>query len=183
MPVASSRSAIPPTIYERPATRFVAEFIGRMNLFSGQVTSARSVRTARGLEIGAPVPDEFATGAAVHVAVRPERARLLRDKPADGLALRGTLRQVLYLGATREFHVDLDGGERGIVEMPNDGTAPRVRDRRRRVARSAVRELPRAAAPRAISASDQTSAACGRKTARSAMIGTSPSSVVRCMCR
>jgi hypothetical protein len=30
---------------------------------------------------------------------------------------------VLYLGSTREFHLDLDGGERGIVEMPNDGSA------------------------------------------------------------
>jgi spermidine/putrescine ABC transporter ATP-binding subunit len=114
----------PSDIYERPATRFVAEFIGRMNLFSGQVTSTRVVRTAKGLEIAAPVPSEIATGAAVHVAVRPERTQLLRDRPADGLALRGTLRQVLYLGATREFHVELEGGERGFVESPNDGTAP-----------------------------------------------------------
>jgi hypothetical protein len=29
---------------------------------------------------------------------------------------------VLYLGATREFHLDLDGGECGLVEMPNDGS-------------------------------------------------------------
>jgi len=114
----------PSDIYERPATRFVAEFIGRMNLFSGQVTAARTVKTARGLEIGVPVPPEIAAGAAVHVAVRPERTHLLRDKPADGLALRGTLRQVLYLGPTREFHVELEGGERGFVEAPNDGAAP-----------------------------------------------------------
>jgi spermidine/putrescine ABC transporter ATP-binding subunit len=114
----------PSDIYERPATRFVAEFIGRMNLFSGQVTPARMVRTAKGLQVAAPVPSKIATGAAVHVAVRPERTRLVRDKPTDGLALRGTLRQVLYLGATREFRVELDGGERGFVETPNDGTAP-----------------------------------------------------------
>ena len=95
-----------------------------MNLFSGQVTPARTVRTAKGLQVVAPVPSEIATGAAVHVAVRPERTRLVREKPTDGLALRGTLRQVLYLGATREFRVELDGGERGFVETPNDGTAP-----------------------------------------------------------
>jgi putative spermidine/putrescine transport system ATP-binding protein len=114
----------PSDIYERPATRFVAEFIGRMNLFSGQVTAGRRVRTASGLEIGAPVPDEIVTGAAVHVAVRPERTRLLCEEPAEGLALRGTLRQVLYLGARREFHVELGCGERGFVETPNDGAAP-----------------------------------------------------------
>ena len=113
----------PADIYERPATRFVAEFIGRMNFFSGQVTPTRDVRTARGLVIAVPVPAEIATGAEVHVAVRPERARLTREKPDASLALRGTVRQVLYLGATREFHLDLDGGERGLVEMPNDGGA------------------------------------------------------------
>ncbi len=111
----------PTDIYERPATRFVAEFIGRMNLFSGAVTPGRGVRTAGGLEIAVPVPAGIPAGAAVHVAVRPERARLVRDKPDSGLAMRGTVRQVLYLGATREFHLDLDGGERGIVETPNDG--------------------------------------------------------------
>ncbi len=116
---------VPADIYERPATRFVAEFIGRMNLFTGQVTASRAVRTAGGLEIAAPVPTEIAIGAQVHVAVRPERAQLLRDRPAEGLALKGTVRQVLYLGATREFHLELDGGERGLVEMPNDGAAAR----------------------------------------------------------
>jgi spermidine/putrescine transport system ATP-binding protein len=113
----------PADIYEHPATRFVAEFIGRMNFFSGEVTPAREVRTARGLIIAVPVPAGIANGAAVHVAVRPERSRLSRDKPEGGLALRGTVRQVLYLGSTREFHLDLDGGERGLVEMPNDGSA------------------------------------------------------------
>jgi spermidine/putrescine transport system ATP-binding protein len=114
---------VPADIYERPATRFVAEFIGRMNLFGGVVTSDRRVRTADGLELAAPVPPEIASGAAVHVAVRPERARLSRDKPTEGLALAGSVRQVFYLGATREFHVDLAGGARGQVETPNDGTA------------------------------------------------------------
>jgi ABC-type Fe3+/spermidine/putrescine transport system ATPase subunit len=113
----------PTDVYERPATRFVAEFIGRMNFFSGRVTPERTVRTEKGLTIAVPVPAEVATGAAVNVAVRPERSRLTSDKPATGLALRGTVRQVLYLGSTREFHLDLEGAERGIVEMPNDGSA------------------------------------------------------------
>src|SRR6185437_14909050 len=71
----------PADIYERPATRFVAEFIGRMNLFSGQVTPERSVRTSKGLTIAVPVPAEVATGTTVNIAVRPERSRLWRDKP------------------------------------------------------------------------------------------------------
>jgi putative spermidine/putrescine transport system ATP-binding protein len=116
----------PAEIYERPVTRFVAEFIGRMNLFTGVVTSARGVRTPRGLEIAMAVADDMPPGTPVHVAVRPERSQLLLQRPQQGLALGGTLRQVLYLGATREFHIDLDGGERGVVEVQNDGTAPAI---------------------------------------------------------
>jgi ABC-type Fe3+/spermidine/putrescine transport system ATPase subunit len=87
----------PAEIYERPATRFVAEFIGRMNLFS--------------------------EGARL-VAIRPERARLAKYRPADGFARAAKVRQVLYLGATLEYHLTLDGGERALVEAPNDGNAP-----------------------------------------------------------
>jgi spermidine/putrescine transport system ATP-binding protein len=111
----------PAAIYETPATRFVAEFIGRMNLFNGVVTAARGVRLASGIDVDVPVPDDVATGAAVHVAMRPERARLTREEPREGLALPGTVTRVLYLGAAREIHLDLAGGERGLVEVPNDG--------------------------------------------------------------
>ena len=88
----------PADIYERPATRFVAEFIGRMNFFT------------RENEI---------------IAIRPERARLAAERPVNGFAVRGTVRHVLYLGATLEYHLTLEGGERGLVEAANDGNAPR----------------------------------------------------------
>jgi len=88
----------PSEIYERPATRFVAEFIGRMNFFS------------RGGKL---------------VAIRPERAKLFKEKPADGFAERGTLRHVLYLGATLEYHLALDSGERALVEAQNEGQPSR----------------------------------------------------------
>jgi ABC-type Fe3+/spermidine/putrescine transport system ATPase subunit len=87
----------PAEIYERPATRFVAEFIGRMNFFS------------EGSRL---------------LAIRPERARLAKYQPAEGFARRASVRQVLYLGATLEYHLSFDGGERGLVEAPNDGNAP-----------------------------------------------------------
>jgi putative spermidine/putrescine transport system ATP-binding protein len=88
----------PADIYERPATRFVAEFIGRMNFF------AEGGRT---------------------VAIRPERARLSDDQPADGFACRGKVKQVLYLGGALEYRLELGNGERAVVEVPNDGAAPR----------------------------------------------------------
>ena len=116
----------PADIYERPASRFVAQFIGRMNLIDGIVTPSRSVAVAGGAELPIAVDAGIPTGSGVHVAVRPERAELRTERPSRGVALACTLRQVLYLGSTREFHVDIDGSQRGIVEMPNDGNAPRL---------------------------------------------------------
>jgi ABC-type Fe3+/spermidine/putrescine transport system ATPase subunit len=89
----------PAEIYERPASRFVAEFIGRMNFFSD--------------------------GGGV-VAIRPERARLTREQPPSGYARQGRVANVLYLGATLEYHLDLNG-EKGLVEAPNDGGSPAFR--------------------------------------------------------
>jgi putative spermidine/putrescine transport system ATP-binding protein len=85
----------PAEIYEKPASRFVAEFIGRMNFFR------KDGKT---------------------IAIRPERARLSREQPSNGFARQGTVRNVLYLGATLEYHLDLQG-ERALVEAPNDGAA------------------------------------------------------------
>src|SRR5688572_4868967 len=89
----------PAEIYEKPASRFVAEFIGRMNFFQANGKT---------------------------VAIRPERARLSGEQPSSGFARHGTVRNVLYLGATLEYHLDLQG-ERALVEAPNDGGAPPFR--------------------------------------------------------
>jgi ABC-type Fe3+/spermidine/putrescine transport system ATPase subunit len=88
----------PADVYERPATRFVAQFIGRMNFLRGDGKT---------------------------VAIRPERAQLGRDKPSSGFARVATVRHVLYLGATLEYHLELENGERGLVEAPNQGGAPK----------------------------------------------------------
>ncbi|HVF64263.1 MAG TPA: ABC transporter ATP-binding protein [Casimicrobiaceae bacterium] len=87
----------PADIYERPATRFVAEFIGRMNFFD------EAGRT---------------------IAIRPERARLVAERPPNGLARAATVTSVLYLGATCDYHLAFDDGGRGLVEARNDGSAP-----------------------------------------------------------
>ena len=69
-------------------------------------------------------PHEFLQANGRTVAIRPERARLSREQPSSGFARQGTVRNVLYLGATLEYHLDLQG-ERALVEAPNDGAGPR----------------------------------------------------------
>ena len=88
----------PADVYERPATRFVAQFIGRMNFFRA---------------------------AGKTIAIRPERASLSSEQPLSGFARSGTVRHVLYLGATLEYHLELENAERGLVEAPNHGGPPK----------------------------------------------------------
>jgi spermidine/putrescine transport system ATP-binding protein len=115
----------PHEIYERPRTRFVAEFIGRMNFFSGRVVSSGVEIVERGT---VPVPHaaSIAVGADVLVAVRPERTSLLKEEPpsAGQLAVPCTVTEVLFLGSTREIHVSYQEGRRGLVELPNLGEIP-----------------------------------------------------------
>jgi spermidine/putrescine transport system ATP-binding protein len=115
----------PAEIYERPTSRFVAEFIGRMNLFPGRVARDGGnlvVRTAEGPTLALPLPPGATDGAAVNVAVRPERARIFLDAPPAGsFAARGRIDQILYLGSTREIRLRLGSGARVTVEATNTG--------------------------------------------------------------
>ncbi|HVE48015.1 MAG TPA: ABC transporter ATP-binding protein [Casimicrobiaceae bacterium] len=94
------QTGTPSDIYERPATRFVAEFIGRMNFFTDGRDS---------------------------VAIRPERATLASEHGANGFVRHCSIVSVIYLGSTLEYRVRFDDGVGGIVEATNDGGAPRFR--------------------------------------------------------
>ena len=53
----------------------------------------------------------------------PERAKLLREQPSHGFSRRGIVKNVLYLGATLEYHLEMEDGGPGLVESHNQGTA------------------------------------------------------------
>jgi putative spermidine/putrescine transport system ATP-binding protein len=87
----------PAEIYERPATAFVASFVGTSNLLDGEVAH-RIVGT----------PGTY--------NIRPEKIRVLKesaeaDEPEHATAT-GTVAEVVYLGDATRFLVDLDGGGR-----------------------------------------------------------------------
>jgi putative spermidine/putrescine transport system ATP-binding protein len=117
----------PSEIYEMPATRFVAEFIGRMNFLSGTALNRDGhngvIHFAQGGRLTLALPAGVMTGAAVEIAVRPERARLsFAEQAGNDLSLPCTITNVLYLGAAREVHLRFEGSHRtGIVEVPNNG--------------------------------------------------------------
>src|SRR4051812_40849336 len=110
-------SGTPRDLYQRPATRFIADFIGNANLLP--VTLARSRDGIGEVSLGGTtllVPDRgLAPGAAV-LAVRPEAIRIYREADATA-GLGGVVRKAAYLGNHMEYEVALDGllGEMFVI--------------------------------------------------------------------
>lgn len=110
----------PGEVYARPANRFVAGFLGDVNLFAGRVLEAAggTVRVAIGMpahviRIGT-AGGRLSAGAAVTVAVRPEAMRI---EAGEG-GLGGTVRERRFLGHATVFRVDLPDGETARVLRP-----------------------------------------------------------------
>ena len=117
-------------IYERPNSRWVADFVGDVNLFEGRVGDDRmSVEgTAAGrVRLAAPVAAEPRTR--IWVAVRPERMRLSRDQVgvADENCLAGTLAEIGYLGELSVYRVRLADGSLIKTAAANSGGVPAPR--------------------------------------------------------
>ncbi len=109
--------ATPAEIYEEPNTRYVADFIGNINILEAGVTAtgagrtrlaAEGVAAAIEVERDCPVP----VGEKVFFAIRPEKMRLSLDEPADTTvnALTGEVWDIGYLGDVSIYHVKLDDG-------------------------------------------------------------------------
>ncbi|MFX4292250.1 ABC transporter ATP-binding protein [Streptomyces bohaiensis] len=114
----------PQEIYERPATRFTAEFVGRANLLPATVRG--TAPTDGGVEVEVAGVgritargDAPAVGAPVSVLLRPHRVALDADSPDSGLA-RGTVLTAGYTGETVAYRVRLGGrGPELDVELPS----------------------------------------------------------------
>ncbi len=122
---------VPEEIYDRPATTFVAGFIGVSNLMPGSVAAAGRVRLDSGLEVAAETGD-LAPGEGCAAVVRPEKLRVERAgegaAPADGLPrVEGMVESSLYLGTATQIVVSLGGDVRMTVLVPNADEAERQR--------------------------------------------------------
>src|SRR4051794_11413218 len=105
----------PEELYERPRTRFVADFIGTTNLLRGVVQDDGSVRLTSGeaapcAHVGLRAGDE------VDLSVRPESIHLDEGDGSNGL--RGRIEQAAYLGTTVAYQVRTGGGLRLTVLVP-----------------------------------------------------------------
>jgi len=108
----------PEELYDRPATRFVADFIGTTNLLRGRVEADQTVRLTSG-EIAPCGVDGLAAGSDVELSVRPESISLV---PAEALgAIRGRVDQAAYLGNTVSYQIVTAGGLTVSVLAPKSG--------------------------------------------------------------
>ena len=113
--------ATPRELYEAPYSRWVAEFVGAVNLFDGEVSSRESGRLVIASRDGGKIlvaePRQPVTRTVVSVAIRPEKVKLSRRGPASDAAtvpainrLEGVVTGVGYLGGLTTYTVKLDTG-------------------------------------------------------------------------
>lgn len=117
--------ADPETLYERPATAFVAGFLGISNLLPGTPDGAADayvlVRLADDTLVR--VPRASVTGTEpLRVGVRPEKIRLMEPAaavPEHLNRLSGTVRDASYMGVSTQYQVEIAGGARVTVYEQN----------------------------------------------------------------
>ncbi|MET0314082.1 MAG: ABC transporter ATP-binding protein [Hansschlegelia sp.] len=111
--------ATPGEIYEQPNSRYVADFIGDINLFEGKVEQAQGgVVTLKSGETGcgfaAASEAELSPGAEVALAIRPEKMRISLDQPPPDATnvMSGEVWDIAYLGDWTILLVKVDGTEK-----------------------------------------------------------------------
>jgi putrescine transport system ATP-binding protein len=117
----------PTEIYERPNSRFVADFVGAVNLFDGELVAGFNALSLKidGSEqpIALPAPPNgqpiaLPAGAAVVLALRPEKLRLSPERPA-GFALAATLVSIGYQGGQSTVHLATQSGMNLRAHLPS----------------------------------------------------------------
>jgi putative spermidine/putrescine transport system ATP-binding protein len=118
-------------LYERPADRFVAGFVGRSTFLEGTVEAPGRFRTDGGLMLACAGGGPGGVQGRAVLALRPERIEIgPADGPRSGLdnGLPGTVEFVSYLGALIDIHVRLSPGDRLVAQIANreGGFSPEV---------------------------------------------------------
>lgn len=130
----------PTRLYEYPANREVASFIGTMNFFDGTVISVKdgnALIKVDGLgEVSAPIGTvPLQAGNTVNVAIRPEKFSLTDEKP-EGVqySVKGQLNNAAYLGERSHYYVSIEGVSQPVaVSAQNRNRAQEVEGQSRPV--------------------------------------------------
>ena len=103
----------PTDVYERPRTRFIAEFLGSANLFDGTVSDGQVIYDGPGSNTPQIIAADANGTASALVAVRPEKLWIEADKTiqsdADGVSLSGTVIGHVFRGASHVYQIEVEG--------------------------------------------------------------------------
>ena len=112
----------PREIYERPSSRFVADFIGASTVLRGRAVAIDRVALAPGLEVGVTATAALRVGAEVELAIRPERVQLAAGPGAGAVEAR--VDGLVYQGALTEVSARLRDGQRLRVFVTEPSPVP-----------------------------------------------------------
>ncbi len=116
-------------LYERPANRFVASFIGESNFLEGRVSDrdekAIQVTSDKGIKFSIPNEYDFGIGDNICTVLRPEKLTFLRvgEKRAGWNMLEGVIEEEIYLGEIRRYKVEILKGQVLSIKISNAAEA------------------------------------------------------------
>ena len=123
--------ATPAEVYEAPASRFVADFVGTVNLFEGKVANRdKDIATIEGdtLNIRTRNAGEAQQGQKAWFAIRPEKIKVSSKRPANAEynAAEGEIWDIAYLGDMTVYHVKLSDGR--VIKTSSVNSARVIKD-------------------------------------------------------
>ena len=119
----------PEEVYEKPATTFVAGFIGVSNLLPARVVSGSEVAIEAGPTVSTPGAAGFTTGEELFAVVRPEKLDVSTpdQAPGDRPGIEGVVESSLFLGTATQLGVKVADGSKLTVLVPNASEEERQR--------------------------------------------------------
>jgi spermidine/putrescine transport system ATP-binding protein len=120
----------PKAIYEKPRTKFVADFIGESNIFEATVKEQKDSVAVLGLEVGEALgkPEEamnFEIGEKVYACVRPEKLKFSNTE-VPGFAIQGIVKEQIYVGNIIKSSIVIGNGQTLKLSRMNPEEIPRV---------------------------------------------------------
>lgn len=122
----------PNNIYEKPATRFVADFIGESNIFEATIVKKDSKTAKLGFEMGNGLSQvdediKFESFEMVYASVRPEKVLFSKDE-IEGFSIKGIVKEQIYVGNVIKSIVILANGQPVKISRMDIDDVPRIGD-------------------------------------------------------
>jgi len=113
----------PVEVYERPANKFVADFIGESNFLEGKIKSiskneANIFIPGLNTELtGMPISEGLVKGEEVVVCIRPEKIRIADKHAVNQNMIHGRVTNTVYIGADTHIYLDVHGAKLKVLEQ------------------------------------------------------------------